>query len=38
LDKPDKIILIEIIGKVTGISLITYRDILAVVKEKRAMF
>jgi tRNA acetyltransferase TAN1 len=34
LNKPDKILLIEVIGGLTGISVIRSDDILAVVKEK----
>lgn len=34
LENPDKILLIEVIGGLTGISLIKPSDILAVVKEK----
>lgn len=34
LKKPDKILLIEVIGKLTGISLIKPEEIIAVVKEK----
>jgi tRNA acetyltransferase TAN1 len=34
LENPDKILLIEVIGGVTGMSLIRSTDILAVVKEK----
>ena len=34
LENPDKILLIEVIGGVTGISLIKPNDILSVVKEK----
>ena len=37
LDNPDWIILIEIFGKYTGISLIEKDDILSVEKEKRAI-
>ena len=36
LDKPDRILLVEVMGGVTGISLIKPDDILSVVKEKRA--
>ncbi|MCX8154111.1 MAG: THUMP domain-containing protein [Candidatus Bathyarchaeota archaeon] len=34
LEKPDKILLIEVVGGFTGLSLIKPRDILTVVKEK----
>jgi len=34
LEKPDKIVLIEVMGKVTGVSVIKPDDILSVVKEK----
>jgi tRNA acetyltransferase TAN1 len=34
LENPDKILLIEVIGGLTGISLIKPNDILTVVKEK----
>ena len=34
LEKPDKIVLIEVVGGVTGISVIKPDDILSVVKEK----
>ena len=34
LEKPDKIILIEVIGGLTGIALIKPSDVLAVLKEK----
>jgi tRNA acetyltransferase TAN1 len=34
LENPDKILLIEVIGGLTGISLIKPSDVLAVVKEK----
>ena len=34
LKKPDKILLIQVIGKLTGISLIKPNDILSVLKEK----
>ena len=37
LDFPDKIILIEILGIVTGISLIKKSDILSLEKTKRSM-
>ena len=37
LDFPDKIILIEILGNVTGISLIKKSDILSLEKTKRSM-
>ena len=37
LDFPDKIILIEILGIVTGISLIKNSDILSLEKTKRSM-
>ena len=35
LDAPDKILLIEIIGELAGLSLITPNDILSVEREKR---
>jgi tRNA acetyltransferase TAN1 len=34
LEKPDKILLIEVLGALTGISLLKPNDILAVIKEK----
>lgn len=34
LEKPDKILLIEVVGKLTGISLIKPNDVLSVLKEK----
>jgi len=34
LENPDKIVLVEVIGGLTGISLIKPKDILSVVKEK----
>jgi tRNA(Ser,Leu) C12 N-acetylase TAN1 len=34
LENPDKILLIEVIGGLTGMSLIKPSDVLAVVKEK----
>lgn len=34
LEKPDKIVLVEVIGGLTGISLIKPEDILSVAKEK----
>ena len=34
LENPDKILLIEVVGGLTGISLIQSEDILAVIKEK----
>ena len=34
LSKPDNVLLIEVLGELTGISLITPQDILAVTKEK----
>ena len=34
LEKPDKILLIEIVGGLTGISLIKPEDIISVSKEK----
>ncbi|MCD6592612.1 THUMP domain-containing protein, partial [Candidatus Bathyarchaeota archaeon] len=34
LEKPDKIVLIEVVGGVTGVSIIKPDDILSVVKEK----
>jgi tRNA acetyltransferase TAN1 len=37
LDNPNRIILIEVIGKLTGVSVIKPSDILAVEKEKRAL-
>jgi tRNA acetyltransferase TAN1 len=36
LDLPDKILLVEIIGQVAGLSLITAQDILSIEREKRA--
>jgi len=36
LENPDRIVLIEVMGEVTGISIIKPDDILSVVKEKRA--
>ena len=35
LDKPDKIVLIEIVGGTTGISVVKADDILSIVKEKQ---
>jgi tRNA acetyltransferase TAN1 len=35
LDEPDKILLIEIIGELAGLSLLTPNDILSVEREKR---
>jgi len=35
LENPDKIVLVEILGNLTGLSVIKGTDILAVVKEKR---
>jgi len=37
LEKPDKIILIEVMGRVCGVSVIKPDDILSVVKEKQAI-
>lgn len=37
LEKPDKIILVEIFGGFTGLSLISDNDILSVEREKRAI-
>jgi tRNA acetyltransferase TAN1 len=34
LEKPDKILLIEVVGRLTGISLLNPDDILSVLKEK----
>jgi tRNA acetyltransferase TAN1 len=34
LDKPDKILLIEVVGGLTGLSLIKPNDILSIMKEK----
>jgi tRNA acetyltransferase TAN1 len=34
LEKPDKILLIEVVGRLTGISLLNPADILSVMKEK----
>lgn len=34
LEDPDKIVLIEVMGRLTGISVIKPSDILAIVKEK----
>jgi tRNA acetyltransferase TAN1 len=34
LDNPDKVLLIEVVGAWTGLSLIEPNDVLAVVKEK----
>ena len=34
LDNPDKIMLIEVLGALTGVSLLNPNDILAVIKEK----
>ena len=36
LEKPDRIVLIEVMGRKTGVSVIKPDDILSVVKEKRA--
>jgi tRNA acetyltransferase TAN1 len=36
LDSPDKIILIEIIGQLAGLALITQEDVLSIEKAKRA--
>jgi tRNA acetyltransferase TAN1 len=36
LDTPDKIVLVEIIGQLAGLSLITSNDVLSVEREKRA--
>lgn len=35
LENPDKIILIEVLGGITGISILKLEDILSVVKEKK---
>jgi len=35
LDSPDKIMLVEIIGKLAGVSLITAHDVLSIEREKR---
>jgi len=35
LEKPDKILLIEVMGKATGISIIEHDDILSIAKERR---
>lgn len=37
LNNPDKIILIEVLGRLTGVSVIRPRDILSVTKEKRSV-
>ncbi|MBT4299264.1 MAG: RNA methyltransferase, partial [Nitrosopumilus sp.] len=37
LDFPDKIILIEILGIITGISILKKSDILSLEKTKRSM-
>ena len=37
LDFPDKVILIEILGIVTGISILKKSDILSLEKTKRSM-
>lgn len=37
LKKPDKIVLVEVLGPLTGISIVEPRDVLAVVKEKRSL-
>ncbi len=34
LDKPDKIVLIEIVGGLTGVSVLTPNDVISVLKEK----
>ena len=34
LDNPDKIVLIEILGLITGISVVTSKEILSIFKEK----
>jgi tRNA acetyltransferase TAN1 len=34
LDKPDKIVLIEIVGGLTGVSVLTPNDLISVLKEK----
>ncbi|MEM2561447.1 MAG: THUMP domain-containing protein, partial [Candidatus Bathyarchaeia archaeon] len=34
LEKPDKIVLVEVIGGLTGMSLIKPEDVLSVTKEK----
>ncbi|RJX15628.1 RNA methyltransferase [Candidatus Bathyarchaeota archaeon] len=38
LKNPDKILLIEVLGNLTGISVIRETDILSVVKEKKIIF
>lgn len=35
LEKPDKIVLVEILGNVTGISILKPEDIFSIVKEKK---
>ena len=37
LENPDRIVLVEILGKVTGISVIRPDDILSIAKEKRLL-
>jgi len=37
LENPDRIVLVEILGRVTGISVIRPNDILSVAKEKRLL-
>jgi tRNA acetyltransferase TAN1 len=34
LNRPDKIVLIEVVGGLTGISIIKPEDILSIIKEK----
>jgi tRNA acetyltransferase TAN1 len=34
LDKPDNIVLIEIVGGLTGVSVLTPNDVISVLKEK----
>ncbi|MFQ6094897.1 MAG: THUMP domain-containing protein [Candidatus Bathyarchaeia archaeon] len=34
LEKPDKIVLIEVVGGLTGISIIRPKDVLSIIKEK----
>jgi tRNA acetyltransferase TAN1 len=35
LDNPDKIVLVEVIGQLAGLSLISSNDILSIEREKR---
>jgi tRNA acetyltransferase TAN1 len=35
LDSPDKILLVEVIGELAGVALITPKDVLSIEKEKR---